>query len=438
MPPIPPQQVQLACPNCRNPINAQIYTVVDVTQQPELKPAFLNGRLNLAACANCGFASLISAPIVYHDADKQLCLSYFPAEANARPEEQERFIGDATNVIGQNLAPDRPRGHLLTPRRFMSLVSLIDAILEADGISPEEVKKQRKTIELISILAAQLENEEQFNALVEQHKAELDETFFALLDAFIETSAQEQHADSVQMLTGLRQKITAALGLGDEPGALTNDQVEQAIDRLLEAEDSELEALVREMRETIDYTFFQAWTTRIEKLEQEGQSEEATRMVGRRARILETVEKFDREIQELFEIGAGVLREILSAPDPRAALEERVKQLDDAFMFVLSANIANAERANQHDIAARLQDIQQAAVEVIQNSLSPEERFINELLMAETQKESTALLRKNFAKITPDFVKQLNELADEQEKRGTQEAADRLRQLAREAGAMLF
>ena len=70
--------------------------------------------------------------------------------------------------------------------------------------------------------------------------------------------------------------------------------------------------------------------------------------------------------------------------------------------------------------------------------LSPEERFINELLMLETPQEATRLLRKNVAKITPDFVKQLNSLAEQEEKRGNKPAGERLRQLARESGAMLF
>ena len=70
--------------------------------------------------------------------------------------------------------------------------------------------------------------------------------------------------------------------------------------------------------------------------------------------------------------------------------------------------------------------------------LTPEERFINELLLAETPREATSLLRKNVAKVNQDLVKKLNELAESEEKRGNKPTADRLRQLARESGAMLF
>jgi hypothetical protein len=89
-------------------------------------------------------------------------------------------------------------------------------------------------------------------------------------------------------------------------------------------------------------------------------------------------------------------------------------------------------------VAEQLDAIAQEAVTIIQDRLSPEERFINELLLLETPQEATRLLRKSVAKITPDLIKQLNAFADQEEKRGNKPTGERLRQLARESGAMLF
>lgn len=436
MPPIPPQPVQLTCPVCSSSIRANIYTIVDVTQQPELKQALLSGQLNLAVCSNCGSATMLGAPLLYHDAAKQLCLVYFPQELKARPEEQERFIGEATNLIIRSLPPDTPRGHLLTPRRFMSLASLIDAVLEADGIPREVLEQQRKRVDLISRLASELENEDKLKALVEQHKDDLDYEFFATLSAFIEASSQEQRGESVQMLTRLRDTLVQLTGFTGEP-AETEDMT-RAIERLETAADEELEEAIAELRHVIDYGFFQAWTNRIEALEREGQREAAQRLTTRRARILETVERMDKEAQAMFEAGANVLREVLAAPDPAAKLRALSDKIDEAFILVLSANAAAAERAGQADVVARLKEIERLASEIIEERLTPEERFINELMTTETPQQSTQLLRKNAARVTPDFVKKLNELADEHEKRGNKQISERLRQLAREAGAMLF
>lgn len=437
MPAIPPRPVQLACPNCNSPVRANLFTVIDVGQQPELKAALLAGQLNVAVCTNCGTASMLGSPVIYHDPTKQLCLVYFPQELNAQPDEQERFIGEATSFLIRNLPPNAPRGYLLTPRRFMSLASLMDAILEADGIPREALEKQRQRIDLTGRLAEALDNEEQLKRLVEQNKDALDYEFFATLSAFIDASAQEQRDDSVELLTRLRDTLVELTGFSPE-GEEADADLTEVIKQLEDANDEELEALIAEVRPVIDYGFFQEWTARIEELEKGGEKEAADRLVARRSIILETVERMDKEAQAMFEAGAGLLREVLEAPDMRAALEERVSQIDEAFLLVLSANINAAERAGQHDMVDRLQEVGDLANEIVQARMTPEERFINELLMTETAQESTRLLRQRAAQVTPAMVKQLNDMADQYEKRGMKPASEQLRQLAREASAMLF
>jgi hypothetical protein len=129
---------------------------------------------------------------------------------------------------------------------------------------------------------------------------------------------------------------------------------------------------------------------------------------------------------------------VLTAEDPMAALHAHAAEVGEAFLMVLSANIGAAQRAGQEELAIQLDTLGEAAVGIIQDRLSPEERFINELMLVETPQEATKLLRKSVAKITPDFIKQLNALAEQEEKRGNKPAGERLRQLARESGAMLF
>ena len=146
----------------------------------------------------------------------------------------------------------------------------------------------------------------------------------------------------------------------------------------------------------------------------------------------------DKQAQEMFEAGANVLQEILSAADPAEALRANRDKIDEAFLLVLQANMAAADRAGNAAAVGRLEQIEQLAMEIIQESLSPEDRFINQLLQAEKPQDATKLLRQNPAQITTAFVKRLNELADEMDGDGRTPLADRLRQLGREAGAMLF
>ncbi|HEU5087031.1 MAG TPA: CpXC domain-containing protein, partial [Roseiflexaceae bacterium] len=104
----PAQLVQLTCPNCRSPVRAQVVTFVDVGQYPQLKGPLLAGQLNIAVCQSCGTPVMISAPLIYHDPAKQLFLTFFPQQLSASPEEQERFVGEATSLIMRSLPQDAP------------------------------------------------------------------------------------------------------------------------------------------------------------------------------------------------------------------------------------------------------------------------------------------------------------------------------------------
>jgi phosphate uptake regulator len=447
----PAQVVQVTCPNCRSPIRAQVFTLVDVGQFPELKGALISGQLNVALCRSCGTAAMISAPLIYHDPAKQLFLVFIPQQGNIRPEEIDRLIGDATSLLMRSLPQDSPRAHLFAPRRFLTMNSLIDTVLEADGITREMVEAQQQRVELISRLAEAFEQgEESLAALIPEIRDMLDYEFFAILTSFIDASEQGGRTETAQLLGVLRDRILELIGgmpempegmegmEGDEDGMLEDLDLSEAVSRLIAASDEEVEAIIGEVRPVIDYEFFLEWTNRIDAAEQAGNRALAEQLTSRRTLVRETVERMDRQAQEMFERGAEILSAVLDAPDLAAALREQGQKIDESFLLVLEAHIGAAERAGRADIVEKLETVRQISVDLIQEQLSPEDRFINELLAAETPQAATKLLRQNPATITPAFVKRLNELSDESEKAGRKPLGDRLRQLAREAGAMLF
>ena len=437
----PAQVVQLSCPNCGSPMRAQVVTFIDVGQQPQLKSYLLSGQINSAVCPSCGNVAMLAAPLVYHDPDKQLFLTFSPQQMNATPQDQERFIGEATSLLMRTLPPEAPKGYVLAPKRFLTMNSLIEAVLEADGVTKEMIDAQRRQIALISELAEVYEtNPESFPTLVEQRKADLDDAFFAMLDAFVASSIQAQRDDSAQLLGALRDQLIALTGyqgaaLGDEEPEIPLDEV---LERLVSASDEELEQQIGELRPAIDYGFYEALTAQIDAADEAGDSAEVARLTERRATILATVERFDREAQEMFDASATLLRAALEADDPEATLRAQAQQINEAFLLIIDANIAAAERAGQTEIAQRLADIQELAVQIAEESLPPAERFINQLLNAPTPQDATSLLRQNAATVNVPLVRRMNELADEMEKDARKPVGERLRQLAREAGAMLF
>ena len=133
-----------------------------------------------------------------------------------------------------------------------------------------------------------------------------------------------------------------------------------------------------------------------------------------------------------------MLGDAIESTDPAALLRERRSEINEAFLLVIDLNRAAAERNGQLEVAERLDALQQTALAILEEALTPEERFINQLLAAETPQEATTMLRQNAAAITVPLVQKMNELADEMERDSRKPVGERLRQLAREAGAMLF
>jgi hypothetical protein len=435
---LPPQPVAIKCPNCSTSFQTPVFQYVDVGQQPELKQALLSGRLNVAVCPKCGAGGLLATPLVYHDPDKQLFFSLFPQEVQAKPEEQERFIGALQQIAMQTVPADKSKGYLLNPRRFITLTSMLDAVLEAEGIPKEALIAQRRRTELLGRLLQAEEDEAAFAKLVEENKDALDYEFFVTISAYIEASEAEQDQESFERFTVLRDKLVDLTGFN--PANLSEDDQssDAAIDALLAAESDKLEELIAEYRPVIDYDFYAALTDRAEAARAGGDAAEAERIEARRTLILETTERMDREAQAMFEGAAQTLREVLHAEDLRQTLTERRDQLSEAFLLVVAANRETAQRSNMPEMIERLNEIERLAIEVVQESMSPEERFIGQLLSTEKPQDATKLLRQNAAKITPDLVKRINELAEEMGKNGRQEMTDRLRQLSREAASMLF
>jgi ribosomal protein S27AE len=75
--PFPPIPSQIRCPKCSTAFMVDVRTILDVGQEPELKEQFLRGELNRAECPQCGTGGLLNTPLIYHDPDKSLLITYW-------------------------------------------------------------------------------------------------------------------------------------------------------------------------------------------------------------------------------------------------------------------------------------------------------------------------------------------------------------------------
>ena len=90
-------RTQMNCPQCQTPILADVQQLFDVGAHPQDKQIFLSGAHNIAQCENCGFQGMLATPIVYHDPEKELLLTFVPAEIGLPRDEQEKLIGGLIN-----------------------------------------------------------------------------------------------------------------------------------------------------------------------------------------------------------------------------------------------------------------------------------------------------------------------------------------------------
>src|SRR5579871_2726294 len=109
-----PRGTQINCPNCRQPFTAILEQIIDAGRDPQAKARLLSGRTNLVVCPHCGYQTMLSTPLVYHDANKQLLILHIPMELNLPQREQDKLIGNLSNAVINSLPQDQRKGYLFT------------------------------------------------------------------------------------------------------------------------------------------------------------------------------------------------------------------------------------------------------------------------------------------------------------------------------------
>jgi hypothetical protein len=82
-------KTQTSCPRCRQPVIADVEQIFDTYTDPTAKQKLLGNIVNVIHCSSCGFQGMLATPIIYHDPEKELLLTYFPPEMNVPVTEQE-------------------------------------------------------------------------------------------------------------------------------------------------------------------------------------------------------------------------------------------------------------------------------------------------------------------------------------------------------------
>jgi hypothetical protein len=428
----------IQCPNCKSPIHAEVHQLVDVGQDPAAKARLLSGSLNFIQCPVCKYEGQLSTPLVYHDPAKELLLTYVPVELGISKNDQERLLGRLINSAIDRLPAEERKGYLLQPQAALTVQGLVERVLEADGVTKEDLDAQRAKIRLFEeLLRASEDSIEQF---VADHDSDLDEIFFQLGALSLQATADDgsrqaatQRLERALELSTYGEQVAAreaeiraaAESLRAEADDLTREKL---LEIVIEAPNEErVSALASLARPAMDYGFFQLLSEKIEA--SEGESEQ--RLTKLRKRILEVTEEIDRAQEARINQASQLLASLAEAQDLDQAVRAALPLVDELFLSVLSASIRAASERSDEQAVTRLREIDGKLKSAIRQSMPPNLQLAQQILETEDEGEAQAILQQSVDLIDDQVLGALISTAERLDSAQDSDGAERMRRLHR-------
>jgi hypothetical protein len=409
---MPPQKTQISCPRCRKPVIAQIEQLFDITSDPGAKQRLLGGVSNYAVCQSCGYNGPLATPIVYHDADKELLLTYFPAELGMPVNEQEKLIGPLITQVTNRLPSEKRKAYLLRPQGCLTYQNLVERILGADGITPEMIQAQQKKVSMVERLLG-AKSAEARSEIIKQEAALFDAEFFAIFGRLMEGASASGQEQYLTQMDAIQKQLMAKTEYGRKL-AYQSNEIQEAVKTLQAAgkgldrekllsilidapNDDRLNALVSMTRPGLDYMFFQSLTDRIEKKS----GDDRKKLEDLRTKLLEITRLIDQRTEEEFKRANELLNTLLAAEDIQKATTEHLEEMSDVFVQLLNNAL---KEANQKNDSERMPKLQQIATVLQKASAPPPElALLEELLDAPDEAVLNKLLEQHVKEITPEL-----------------------------------
>ncbi len=434
----------ISCPQCKQPVPAEITRLFDVRENPQAKQNLLSGAYNLIQCQNCGYRGQAPTPIVYHDPDNELLLTFFPSELNVPVNQQEQMIGPLIKRVMENLPMEERKAYLFKPETMFTRQRLMERILEEDGITPEMLKAQQDRLNLLQRLAGVLP--ESRPEVIKQEEELVDEQLLMILQRLIQSAAAAGEEESTKVLAGLQQQILENTEYGKEILKQAQEQQaamesleeastsgltrEKLLDLIVDAADSEvrLATLVSMARAGLDYGFFQLLSDRIQKASGEGRE----KLTELREQLLEMTHDIDEAIKEQEHLAGELLDKILERDDVEEATLQALPSINEIFLEVLRKRIQHARKEESEVGLEKLQKVAGAIQKVSAPGANIE--LIEALIQAEDEQRISAVLEENAEEITDEFIQFLMNLLNQtQAQEGRAATAEKLQQVYRQA-----
>ena len=448
----PPTGVQVQCPNCGTPFTAAVFSIVDLGGNPELRQPLLGGQINMAVCPSCGAGGPLSAPLMVHDPENEFLGVLVPSQARLQDMQMQKVIGEMSQALMRRLPNEARRGYMLQPKQYFDWESFLEPFWGFEGVTPEDLRRQRDQGELIDSLVRLANDETAMRMVLDRKKHLVDENLFALLGQVMQAYAAQRQEENLAAMRNVRQYLLDSTEAGAKIKVL-EDKLREALARirpemgreelldvLLDywSTGSEGERIVTTIlsmtRGLVDYEFLMAVAGRIEKATDE---EVRADLMELREVILSMSQQQNNSREAMMQQAQAVLQEVLQSADPEEKLREYADAVDELFLSLLASNIQQAEQKNATFAVKRLRVIYDAAMRILQEGMPEDIRLLNQILMAEDENSVRSLLKENRAMLTPDFVAALRELEERFRQEGSAEMADRIKAVRAQVSLMM-
>jgi hypothetical protein len=421
-------KTQANCPRCRQPVLAEVNQIFDLHTDPLAKQKLLSGVVNFMHCPSCGFEGMLSLPIVYHDPEKELLLTFFPPELGVPINEQEKQLGALINRVLGSLPNDKKKAYLLQPQAMLTYQTLLEKILEADGITKEMLEEQQKRINLLQRLLTTPKPDQL--TIVKQEEGLIDASFFALLSRLLQSAVTQQDEKTSKELAELQDLLFKETKVGKEiytQAKETEDAIkslqeagkdglsrDKLLDLILKApSETQLTTLVSLARTGIDYSFFQLLSEKIDS----AQKEEKQKLINLREKILKLTDEIDKHIQAEYDQVKQLLETIITSENIEQSVEKNLSKIDNLFIQVIENELAAARKKADLERISKLERI----MIVVEKATEPPAEFklIQELINTTSEEELQNKLQEHLSEITPEFLDLFNNIIVQSEGKNT-------------------
>ncbi len=398
----------------------------------------------MARCQACGYEGLLSTPIVYHDGEKELLLTFFPPDLGVPVNDQEKQIGPLINQVVNALPAELRKGYIFRPQTMFTYQTLIDKVLEADGITKEMIEAQQKRVNLIQRLLT-TQSVEDRRTIIQQESLLADGELFAILSTLIQSAAMQGDEKTAQVLNQVQGELLQETEVGQKLLA-DSKETQEALkaleaanktgltrEKLLEIlssvkSETSLATLVGLTRSGLDYQFFQILSEQVEK--EEGEKKSA--LLALRDKLLEMTREIDLELKKRLEKANELLNALLEEGNLDEAIQKNISGIDDFFSQALQEAF---EKARQENDLVRIEKIQKLISTLEKLSTPPAEiEFIQKLLEAPDEETRQKLLSDGAEQVNDQFLQTVNAIISEGETRGqSPELVEKLRLIYKQA-----